>query len=247
MDVSSIEMAKACTQFGRLVSKIYDDAIHISYSVVSLDTREIYTLSTDYDWHLSYWDQGLNKTVGKRISPGLSSWRDKDEEYHHLLRKHRIPDKVDYTWLCPQRAEIVSLACRHQLTSQESHQLAVLRPYLAYHAHKLWLKHQVATLPYQSMPVSSDTPDTHMYDQNHFRFGDIVLTAKEVSTIRLLLSFHSPKEIAWQHHCSESAERKRIETIKRKINCTGNRATFFQLLHKHGILDACLDVYTTSL
>ncbi|SHG16653.1 hypothetical protein [Vibrio gazogenes] len=247
MDVSSIEMAKACTQFSRLISRIYDDAIHISYSVISLDTREIYTLSTDYDWHLSYWEQGLNGTVGQRMSPGLASWRDKDAEYHQLLDKYRIPDKVDYTWLCPQRAEIVSLACRHQLTSQESHQLAVLRPSLAYHAHKLWLKHQVATLPYQSVVVSSDTPDAHMYDQNHFRFGDIVLTAKEMSTIRLLLSFNSPKEIAWKHHCSESAERKRIDTIKRKIHCTGNRSTFFQLLHKHGILDACLDVYTTSL
>jgi hypothetical protein len=249
MNVDSIAMAKACAKFFRRMNGKYNDPIHISYSVVSVDNRSIYTISTDYNWHLSYWEHDLNQTVSKRLSPGISFWQDKGAEHLALLSLHHISHKVDYTWISPQshQVEIISLAGHHPLSSRETHQLASIRPLLAYEAHQLWQKNNVDALPYEPDILPLIPPDDFAEEPSHFRFGDITLTKREMSTIRQLLAFHSVKVIAWQHRCSESAEIKRIETIKKKIGCSGNRAVFFQLLRQYGITEACLDVYTTSL
>ncbi|MEI8631729.1 hypothetical protein P4S72_05725 [Vibrio sp. PP-XX7] len=69
-----------------------------------------------------------------------------------------------------------------------------------------------------------------------------------MSTIRHLLSLKTIKEIAWIHHCGEAAEKKRLETIKYKFGCENvSRSALFEMLKQHGVIDACLDVYTTSL
>lgn len=67
-----------------------------------------------------------------------------------------------------------------------------------------------------------------------------------MTTIHLILQLKSPKEIAWLNQCSESAERKRIEEIKRKLGCQGrSKSQFFETLIQYGIAQTCWEAFTT--
>jgi DNA-binding CsgD family transcriptional regulator len=248
MDVSSAQMERACAHFKKSLSGITDNVIHVSYSLINQEKKSIYTLSTDYDWHLCYWDEDLHQSVSKRMIPGISVWAEKNQAHRELMERHHIPFKTDYTISSgSESSEILSIASQRCLTSREFHSLSLLRPLLSHQAHLLWQKNGVQSLPFQSIPLESEHALQLTAISPKFQFGHIILTEKEMSTIRALLSLKTIKEIAWLHQCSEAAEKKRVETIKQKLGCqNASRSALFQMLKKHGVIDACLDVYVTS-
>jgi len=242
-------MELSCCQFKKSLANMTDSILHVCYSQINSAQKTIRTLSTEYDWHLCYWDKNLQQSVSKRMTPGVSTWTRKNAEHKKLMKQYQVPFKTDYT-ICSSSgsSEIVSVASNKILSNKEIHSLAQLRPKLAHQANILWRKNDVLSLPFKGSPIEPEHAIEFTGIQPKFQFGNAVLTEKEMGTIRHLLSLKTIKEIAWIHQCCEAAEKKRLESIKQKFGCkNASRSALFQKLKEHGVIDACLDVYTTYL
>lgn len=249
MDVRCLEMESACRDFNQLFIGQSSKILHVSFTTVEPQNQSLSTISSHYDWHVNYWAEKLNLRVSSRMKSGISEWVQKDKPHREFLSHHRVPFKTDLTRVLRDKVEILSVATSEPLSVEEHQQFLQVKSAVAFYANKFWLQRQVPRLPFKanhSDTSQSPTSAKIVIKQTHCQFADVILTAKEMSTIKMLLSLKTPKEIAWCHQCSESAERKRIEDIKRKLGCTGKpKSKLFETFIQYGIAQACWESYTT--
>ncbi|MCL9783506.1 hypothetical protein M9194_18935 [Vibrio sp. S4M6] len=247
MDVTCANMEAACHEFRTLFKSLPTNVLHISFTTIEPSSQSLKTISSQYHWHVSYWEENLNLRVASRMKSGISDWQKKDRPHQSFLLHHNVPYKTDVTQVLRNKVDILSIATKQPLGNYHQQQLLRAKSAVSFHANKLWRKHSVSALPLQSGNHCEPTQPLGIpLDQEHFQFADIILTRKELSTIKMLLSLKSPKEIAWCHQCSESAERKRIDIIKRKLGCQGKpKSHLFNALTQYGIAQTCWDSYTT--
>lgn len=253
MDVRDLNMEMASKQFNEVISISDNRVIHLAFSRINIDNNLVNTISTDYEWHLMYWDSGLYRNIGSRMRSGITEWTAyRDDNHNSLMAQRGIKYKTDYTQLSPdnQCVDILSVATSAPLLPAEQHHLASLRPALAFKADTIWKHCQTKPISLtQSIQSAPNTPHSLIQlssDKDAFLFGDVCLSSKEMETIRQLLELKSIKEIAFFHHCSQQAERNRIEKIKAKFRCENRPLShMFQQLKLYGVTEACLHHCTT--
>ncbi|WP_145517402.1 hypothetical protein [Yersinia mollaretii] len=252
MDVGNILMESNIKNMRSVFNGYFDfNCMDINYSVIDLDKRVIFTLPSNYEWHLIYWHDDLDMHISERMQPGIQYWCDYSLFHAETLRKGtKRESKID---ICTQHGnvfEIMSVNSNRKLSTAEMLAILKYKPVISDFASKLWKqkKQREVILPIREdihyLPQSTrgnekvEALNCHPY----MRFGSVVFTRKEMVTIRLLLSHHRIKEIAAYQGCSLSVERQRIHRIKEKMNCSHQSfSALFNALKLHGVTLSCLD------
>lgn len=244
------------------LSKHFKEQIHfslglshfeVSFSLIDSMQKTILAASTDYQWHLGYWDANLDKKLSQRLVPGIATWDDYGRQHIDVLREYKSPDssKVDICTQHDNLFELLSITLPAKANFRQISQLFSIKPAVSALASKIFKQHShEVLLPFRGQtklasPVSFlDKENRGLQHANTYQFGDLRLTTLEMDTIRLLLMHRSIKEIANLHKCHEKVERKRLNNIKRK---TGGEfypmSYLFDQLQKHGVIQACLNSY----
>ncbi|MBO1928596.1 hypothetical protein J4731_01195 [Providencia rettgeri] len=61
--------------------------IGIHYTVINVDERNIYTLSSDYEWQLIYWHHDMDLSLKERLFAGVQYWSNYSDAYQKILTK----------------------------------------------------------------------------------------------------------------------------------------------------------------
>lgn len=251
MNVANARMACHSQQLRKHCASYFDwDNTDIAFSRIDTQIQSVLTLPSDYDWHLSYWDNNLDKQLNERLIPGIHTWTRYSPQHIQLLEKSDKKNiKIDICTRYDHFFDILSIQTSFPLTTPNLTQLLKIKGYLCAYATKIWKKNTDGIMLPLRKPLSSDDskPDQkYQHPQSRVQFGNIRLTEKEMFTIRCILSHRQIKEIAGLQQCSVTAEKKRLLNIKEKLGCTGqSAANFFAQLKKHGITETCLDDFIT--
>ena len=248
MNVEERNMEEACKKFKSHLGFNNRNVIHVAFSRIDTAQNKLLTICTDYSWHLEYWSEDMYKSVGKRCEEGVNVWNKIDEDHKQILKNINAEQKVDITTSNEEYIDILSLASNQPLSVRSILNLSSLKPQIGYLAQNIWHteKPNYLNIPAPTLAPSTDEVLLNI-DISQYSFGGLTFSEKEMQTIQWLLQLKSIKEIAWIHRCSETAERKRIESIKRKLNCSGKSSSYiFNALKKSGIAQACLSNYTMS-
>ncbi|MCL1123233.1 hypothetical protein [Shewanella surugensis] len=245
MNIHSIEMEKACAFFKKQLINQEDDIIHTFFGKLNIEKKTIYAISSDYHWLLEYWSSGLYKKIGQRISSGIKTWDHMDAEHRCVLKKNNIKYKTDITKNYGNIVDILSVATARSLKDEDLLSLYSKKPIISSISSSIWCKFNIPTLPLKGIECPTRLKPIDIEVKHEcFQFGNIKFTCKEMETIHWLLELNSFKEIAWKHQCSQTAERKRIDTIKAKLNCQGfSSSALFIALKDNGITASCLKDY----
>nr|ELR5131795.1 hypothetical protein [Providencia rettgeri] len=96
------------------------------------------------------------------------------------------------------------------------------RSIVSEYAYKQWSENKTVALPLRQK-IELDEPEPIICrgkeTPNFIRFGQLSFSNKEALTIRLLLSHRNIKEISRIQGCSEDEEYRRLNNIKKKLNC----------------------------
>lgn len=246
---------KAANSFkGQLLNNSYLSNFDISFSCINNGTSEVLTLSTDYEWHLEYWESGLDLKLAQRMHKGVHSWSSYDEKHLSTLKQY-VPERMTKIDICTEhnsKFELLSFSSCREISLAEINYFIEVKPAISLLARKIWKSHDNKTaLPLRCQPVNADfliQKKAKCYQSKEFyQFGDIILTNREMKTIELLIRMRGVKEIANFHNCSGDVEKKRIANIKRKLNCEGlPLSSLFDALEKNGVIFTCMAHYITS-
>lgn len=245
MNIHSIEIEEACAFFKKQVMDKKDDIIHTFFCKLNIEKKTIYAISSDYHWLLEYWSSGLYKKIGHRSQTGIKTWDHMDLEHQSVLKNKNIKYKTDITSNYGNIVDILSVATNRSLKEEDHLSLYAKKPIISSISSSIWCKYNIPALPLDNLecPTKSQPIDINVKHE-HSQFGNIKFTSKEMETIHWILELNSLKEIAWKHQCSQTAERKRIDTIKAKLNCQGfSSSALFTALKDHGITASCLKHY----
>ena len=240
MNVEERNMEEACKKFKSHLGFNNRNVIHVAFSRIDTAQNKLLTICTDYNWHLEYWSEDMYKSVGKRCEEGVNVWNKIDEDHKQILKNINAEQKVDITTSNEEYIDILSLASNQPLSVRSILNLSSLKPQIGYLAQNIWHteKPNYLNIPAPTLAPSTDEVLLNI-DISQYSFGGLTFSEKEMQTIQWLLQLKSIKEIAWIHRCSETAERKRIESIKRKLNCSGKSSSYlFNALKKSGIAQA---------
>ncbi|WP_299491659.1 hypothetical protein [uncultured Shewanella sp.] len=245
MNIHSKEMKQACTFFKNQITEQKEGIMHTFFGKLNLEKKIIYAISSDYDWLVQYWSSGLYKKIGHRINSGITSWNHMDLEHQSILKKQQIKYKTDITDNYGNIVDIFSVATQRSLKDNDLLSLYAKKPIISSISSSIWCKFNIKPLPLDQIECPTKVKALDI-DVKHecFQFGNIKFTNKEMESIHWLLELNSLKEIAWKHQCSQTAERKRIDTIKAKLNCQGfSSSALFAALKENGITASCLQDY----
>lgn len=248
MNIYSEEIKQACAFFKKQLMQQKEDITHTFFSKLNIEKKTIYPISTDYDWLVEYWSSGLYKKIGQRTNTGIKSWNQMDDEHQQVLKNKNIKHKTDITDNYGNIVDIFSVATKRSLKDKDLLSLYAKKPIISSISSSIWCKFNIKPLPLERFECPTTLKALDI-DVKHecFQFGKIKFTNKEMESIHWLLELNSLKEIAWKHQCSQTAERKRIDTIKAKLNCQGfSSSALFIALKENGITAACLKDYVMS-
>tara|TARA_B100001094_G_C18190952_1_gene807204 strand:+ start:211 stop:1005 length:795 start_codon:yes stop_codon:yes gene_type:complete len=204
-----------------------------------------------YDWHFIYLEQDLDLQIYKRLIPGaryLENSCDIYKNYYQFI-KNKCEGKPNYFKFdviteTQSGYEMVTVGSDVPLTPQTSILLKKLSHQLSYEVDKV-IKSKTniksefravqSLLEQESNTANYEVKDTYNFAKS--KYNDIVLTVKEQQYIRHLMFNKTQKEIAYEHNCSETAVRKVILNIKRKLGYEymANSA-MFNLLEQKDVL-----------
>lgn len=248
MNVSNTKTSHQCQQLKKDFFNHFDwETTDISFSRINVQQRSIMTVSSDYDWHLCYWDNDLDLKLNERLIPGIRTWNQYSQAHTQLLKIKNKYIKID---ICNQYENSFDLfSIRTVQPFVDIPYLLRLKGYLCSWSVSIWKKYSdTITLPFRSdvnlcLKQEINKPDLKI---NHIQFGHIRLTKKEMITVSCLLQHRQLKETAAIQQCSQTAEKKRLMNIRKKLGCTHqSNFVFFNALKKYGITAACLEDFTT--
>lgn len=253
MDVKSKILEKLCLDFKKYFSNHFDwNDIDLSFVSVDIKNKNLNSITTNYDWLLTCWDDDLDLLIKERLTSGIQYWDNYSNAYNATFSKNsKNIMKVDF---CSQHDDvfnIISINTNKHFSVAETFAIYKYKPIIADYAQRIWLKNTEVILPLRAEISITSINDTEA-DENsvelldihqYMRFGNIRFTRKEMITIRLLLSQCRIKEISYIQGCSEASEHKRIQNIKDKLGCLhASSSGLFKVLKEHGVTLACLGV-----
>lgn len=255
MDIESISLEKGCFSFKDDFVNCFDwNDIDFSFSKVDLNTKEVSTLSSNYEWLLMYWDADLDLSISERLGAGIQFWNDYSNAHISTLSKtQKNKFKLDFCFNHKNVFEIASINSNKELSVADIIKIHNHRHIISDYADRLWKNYQQMVLPMReniSLPiigiedqkVKQQPIDIHGF----MKFGDVRFTRKEMITICMLLSQCRIKEISAIQGCSENSEHKRIMNIKEKLGCPhASPSGLFKAFKERGITLACLDTLIT--
>ncbi|MDV5226680.1 hypothetical protein RZ760_012160 [Providencia rettgeri] len=254
MNVKNKRLEKTCSDFKKYFSHHFDwNNIDLSFVSVDTKNKKLNTITTNYDWLLTCWDDDLDLLIKERLASGIQYWDNYSSAYSDTFSKNNKNFfKVDFCHQHDDIFNIISINTNKHLSVTETLATYKYKPIIAHYAQRIWLKNVEAELPLRaeiSLPSINkqeaekgavELLDIHQY----MRFGNIRFTRKEIITIRLLLSQCRVKEISYIQGCSEASEHKRIQNIKDKLGCShASSSGLFKALKEHGVTLACLGVF----
>ena len=210
------------------------------------------SVTTNYQWHLNYWANDLDKHLSQRLTPGIMSWNRYDP-VHQSIFKENMPSRKTKIDICTRHSdlfELMSVSTDTVLEFMDVGNLLTIKPKLStlvrrtFHKHgtelALPLRCEMSFVPDKVKEAAKDTLESI----GTWQFGELILTDLEMDTIRQLLMCRSIKEIANKHNCNEKVERKRLDNIKRKMDSEGHPISYlFDRLKENGIVQTCLDSF----
>lgn len=255
MDAGNILVEKCSLNLKRTFSHVFDwDKMDVSYVKVDLIDKFIFAMPSNYEWHLTYFDNDLDLQISERIVPGIQYWNDYSSKYSKvLLRNKKRETKVDICTQYKNTFEILSINSKAKLSHADMMTIFKWKPIIAYYSNRVWSESLDNILPLReeiiihkdSIEEEYDATDESVDICPYIRFGNIQFTRKEIVTIRLLLSYVKVDEISAIQRCSSTAEHTRIKLIKKKLNCKNNSPEeLLNKLNEHGVTLPCLDRIT---
>jgi len=220
----------------------------LSYGYYDLKNKRWMGMASAYPWYCSYLEHQYDMQIYKRLNPGLHYW-DKSSDLYNRYKSQLDYHNIDKAYKCDlviqndQKFEMLTIACKQKLSGNEE---SLLEKYLrgfSYQAHKI-MKNKKNILLDLKIPsdINLDLEDekklnlSEQYEKS--KFGDIVLTSKEIKYIENTIFNLSHKEIAYQNSCSQTAVRKVICNIKRKLGCESMPTSYMlKKLKEIGVLN----------
>ena len=242
LNVHNLDSERLCQNFADMFTHEGNNE-NISFSRIDIKKRKILTLSTQYSWHLEYWDSGLYQRLDERLHHGVHLWDTFSDEHRKIANNIlHSANKIDVCTRHKDYFELFSFTSSQYLSPALIMDLGQLKPKVSKVANQLWLNEKGISLPFFEHENNDmmKLPRLKAENTNKIRFGDVILTPKEMATIHCLLELKSIKEIARFHHCSEANERKRINVIKEKFGCANLPLSFlFTALKLQGVTLKC--------
>lgn len=248
MDVKNREMEIQSKKFKEYFKKYVDiDTVDINYSRIDIKEKQIFTLPSNYEWHLIYWDSNLDMHLSERLKPGVQTWNQYSDKYHKIIKKTDKIFKVDFCKKNNLLFDIFSINSFKPLSFSDMIFLLNLKAFICDYACRIWKKIKLnLVLPLREKIILPSYLEDSLQEPPYMRFGNIKLTKKEMTTIRYLITHKKSKEIAYLQGCTEAVERKRIMRIKEKFDCKNQSSSaFFDALKKQGVTLGCLDAFIT--
>ncbi|AVX38240.1 TPA: helix-turn-helix transcriptional regulator [Yersinia enterocolitica] len=252
MDVKNNSVEINSFNLKRIFASYFDwDDMDVNYTKIDLDSRDIYAMPSNYEWHLIYFDDDLDLSISERIIPGMQCWRDYSSKHSEVLLKNdKRESKIDICTRHGNIYEILSINSKRKLSFSDVMTIYKWKPTIADYAYRVWHQDLDIVLPLREkispnkkIPnQKDDSTDELLTIHPYMRFGNVRFTRKEMITIRLLLSHRKVKEISAIQGCSITAEHSRIQRIKQKLNCKHHSlGGLFNALKNHGITLSCLE------
>ncbi|MCG7499631.1 hypothetical protein MHO82_22460 [Vibrio sp. Of7-15] len=252
MDVHNTDMEAVCHVFKRHVEYMGMDDLSVSFSRVDVQDKTVNTISTNYPWHIAYWESGLHKVLHRRLCPGLHLWESLDNKHLDTLRASTSDiTKIDFVTQHGSKYDLLSVSAVSPISFGFVQEISHLKTQIEDLSEQCWGKHKEALiLPYvgqTSVQRSLEMDELRVRRNEGYQFGRIKLSQDELDTIRHMLQWKSVKEISIINRSSEFDEARRINGIKQKFGCLNKPdSELFKQLVKQGVTLACLDSYTMS-
>tara|TARA_B100001094_G_scaffold228083_1_gene222628 strand:+ start:200 stop:979 length:780 start_codon:yes stop_codon:yes gene_type:complete len=203
-------------------------------------------ITTSYEWYCIYSEKNLDLLLPQRIEKTGTYWSQENQlyaSYENFAADNFY--KLDLFNKLDEGYEMFSIGCNRYLTPQEYKQLQYLFKVIAYEAQKIRKKKPHITL---ELRTCDELKKLHSIETNSFhsapkkaKFQSLILTPKEQLYIGHLMFNLTHKEIAYKYNCSETAVRKVILNIKRKLgNEYYSNSVMFEMLHQKQVLSHCL-------
>ncbi|MEY0963080.1 helix-turn-helix transcriptional regulator [Providencia alcalifaciens] len=247
MDIENRKIEKISARVKLDLYNYFDwNDIDIHYTVINVDERNIYTLSSDYEWQLIYWHHDMDLSLKERLFSGVQYWCNYSDAYQKILTKlDKGNKKIDICNRYNNLFEIFSLNANHKVPYEHLLTLYQWRSIVSEYAYKQWSENKTVALPLRQK-IELDEPEPIICrgkeTSNFIRFGQLSFSNKEALTIRLLLSHRNIKEISRIQGCSEDEEYRRLNNIKKKLNCEMvSQKECFSVMKEHGITLASLE------
>jgi DNA-binding CsgD family transcriptional regulator len=249
MNADNPQLEKISTLFNKEFSYLFSQGYtEITHTLINQKEGYISTLPSNYQWHLTYWQNDLDLKLSERCREGMHSWT----EYSHPHKKSlcKIGKNITKIDICTKTNDGYELFSVSQTQSNDLSQIVnafKLKAAVSHYAARMQnLQYDKTRLPLRQKlsPIYIDKITLPEYP--HFFFNGINFTPTEMNTIRLLLELKTIKEIATYHYCTLTAEKRRIEHIKQKLSCENQPLSkLFSVLRKRGVTAACLESYIT--
>lgn len=98
MNVESIEMEALSENMRKDLFNYFDwDGFDVHYTVVDVDNKKIYALSSNYEWQLIYWHEDMDLNLDERLHVGIQYWKNYSNAYREILSKLDFKNKkIDF-------------------------------------------------------------------------------------------------------------------------------------------------------
>ncbi|ATG16079.1 hypothetical protein CO695_07155 [Providencia alcalifaciens] len=241
MNVESIEMEVLSRNMKKDLFYCFDwNIFDVHYTVVDVDNKKIYALSSDYEWQLTYWHEDMDLKLDERLHAGIQYWENYSDSYRKILSKLNFKNKkIDFCSRYNNVFEILSINSFDTVPSLDLLSLCKWRTVMASYAYEKWNAHEYTSIPIRQEIniIKNENSLKGMKEiSDYIRFGNLSFSNKEILTIKLLLSHRSIKEISQIQGCTEATENLRVEKIKWKLKYEGEvNNKFFNAMEEHCI------------
>lgn len=241
MNVESIEMEALSKNMKKDLFNYFDwDSFDIHYTVVDVDNKKLYALSSNYEWQLVYWHENMDLNLDERLHAGIQDWENYSYPYKTILSKLNFKNKkIDFCSRYNNLFEILSVNSSEAVPSLDLLSLCQWRTVMANYAYEKWNGDGYVPMPIRqeiNIIKNADSLKGVKEVSDYIRFGNLSFSNREVLTIKLLLSHRNVKEISQIQGCTEAIESSRIEKIKWKLKYEGEvNNKLFNVMAEHCI------------
>lgn len=216
-DIAILE--KKFNLFSKVTNYLNSNVINgLSFSSIDTHNYQVEALSTNLSWHLDYWASSDIKKLTNRLKVGIHLWEEFPNVYikHFALKSKRLL-KYDVVSQHSSIYEILSIDTSQPLSNEVLKNLVYQKPKISH--------------------ISRQILSGKKVNKKGVTFGHLYFTEKEWILINLLLQLKCVKEIASIQCCSDALVRRRINSIKDKLNCSHQPlSSLFFNLKSQGII-----------
>ncbi len=181
-------------------------------------------------WYYEYLEKGLDLLVADRLKSKMNYWSHSDQvysNYHKHIRKNYTDKffyKFDLVNKIPEGYELLAIGVHKKLSNCELLELQRAFRVISYQASQIRKRYPNSCIELRAYEAVHDLFHIENKEKENMisqyeksKFGDIILTPKEQQYIEYTLFNLTHKEISYKHNCSQTAVRKVISNIKRKL------------------------------